>query len=266
MRPSEDRLQVFRRARRNEFSMQCLDARGRCYHLPPHVCACRTDSGVVFLDTRNDRYFGMGGAHFAQLADRVVELMDDIRYPRTDQHDPACSIERLDGMAGKLVKAGLLCPGPGEGARRDYRLMPPPDMELPCQFHQGGPKFEILDLVNFLSACGRASWCLRRFSLGSIASRVSEARREEDVFDSDKALHLAQRFQTLRSWTFSEKNRCLYSALSLIFFLQRYECFPYFVIGVKTAPFAAHSWVQRDGLVLDGNPASVGHFVPILVA
>jgi hypothetical protein len=70
----------------------------------------------------------------------------------------------------------------------------------------------------------------------------------------------------LRLWTFTERDRCLFSALSLIFFLQHYRCFPYFVIGVKAAPFAAHSWVQRDGLVLGGNPASVGHFVPILVA
>jgi hypothetical protein len=52
----------------------------------------------------------------------------------------------------------------------------------------------------------------------------------------------------------------------LIFFLRCYGCFPYLVIGVKTAPFAAHSWVQEDGIVLDGDPASVGHFVPILVA
>lgn len=265
MRAPEDSLQVFGQACGDELSLQCSDARGRCYHLPPHVCACRTESGVVFLDTRRDRYFGVGGQHFAQLADRVVGLLDSTP-PRRDSHDQAVSIERVKEMARPLVKAGLLCPGSDERVPRNLRSIPPPDMERPFPVCQDDRSLRAIDLVNFLSACVKASWYLRCFSLGSIAARVSEARREGDGFDVGKALQLAHRFQILRSWTFTEKDQCLFSALSLIFFLKHYGCFPYFVIGVKTAPFAAHSWVQRNGLVLDVNPASVVHFVPILVA
>jgi Transglutaminase-like superfamily len=256
---------AFGRACRDELSMQCLDARGRCYHLPPHVYACRTDSGVVFLDTRRGRYFGVGGKHFAQLADRVVDLLGCVP-PHGDGPDQTISVEPVEGMARQLIKAGLLCPGAGEGLRSNSRSVPPPDRELPYSVYPGGVSLRAIDLVHFLSACGKAAWYLRCCSLESITARVSAARRARDGFDVGRSLRLVQRFQMLRSWTFTEKDQCLFNALSLIFFLQHYGSFPYFVIGVKATPFAAHSWVQRDRLVLDGSPANVAHFVPILVA
>jgi hypothetical protein len=123
-----------------------------------------------------------------------------------------------------------------------------------------------LDLANFLLASARAAGSLRWSSLEHIASAVTSARREEEPSALLATLELARVFQRLRRWFFSEKNRCLFNSLSLVYFLQRYGYFPYWVIGVQTAPFAAHAWVQRDRIVLDGDPEKVGHFAPILVA
>jgi hypothetical protein len=99
-----------------------------------------------------------------------------------------------------------------------------------------------------------------------IASRVTAARRKEESLDLVEVFGRVQIFRRLRRLFFSEKNRCLFNALALVLFLQRYGHFPLFVIGVKTRPFGAHSWVQHEQILLDGEPASVCHFVPILVA
>jgi hypothetical protein len=281
-----------------------VGVRDGLYHLPRLIYACRTDGGIVFLDARRDRYFGLGGAKIARLADLVVNLRNrDGAW--ADPRDPlAVASPQLERVANTLIQRGLLCHGSGEEARGTDVSLPPP--EIDAALHEiGAPTRETetlspetqasygvvapplsmccgderavavpesrrslrpIDVANFVMACLRASWSLRWFCLGSIAARVTAARVEENPFDFEGALRLVRIFQTLRCWGFSEKNRCLFNALSLVYFLQRYGHFPYFVIGVKTTPFAAHSWVQRDRVVLDGNPATVGHFVPILVA
>jgi hypothetical protein len=251
----------------------------RFYYLPWQIYACRTDGGIVFLDARRDRYIGLGGASSTRLGDLVVNLTNRTGA-RRDVRDPAVAVEQLERLADTLIQRGLLCRGTGEGLRRSDPSLPPPQIDaLPLEINASPPKREgpqadtencrsprLVDGVNFVIACVRASWALRWLSLGSIASRVTAARPEQEPFDFAGALRLVQVFQMLRCWFFSEKNRCLFNALSLVYFLQRYGHFPYFVIGVKTTPFAAHSWVQRDRIVLDGDPASVGHFAPILVA
>lgn len=273
MRSPDKALRVSGPVYGDELIRPSLHAGGRCYYLPPHVYACRTPSGIVFLDAKRDRYFGLGGAHVAQLADQVIGLSGK-RTVGDDAPSPAVSVAVVERVAKKLIGAGLLCLESGQTAQTAPRQpqteaiqsIPPPDMKPVGTVSGGYPSVGAIDVVKFLWACVRASWWLRWLSLGSIASRVRAARREGLGYDVEQVLELVQRFQMLRSWSFSGKDRCLFCALSLIFFLQRYGCFPYLVIGVKTAPFAAHSWVQKDGLVLDGNPASVGHFVPILVA
>jgi hypothetical protein len=79
-------------------------------------------------------------------------------------------------------------------------------------------------------------------------------------------VEVAQVFRGLRRFFYSEKDRCLFSALSLMYFLRRYGHCPLWVIGVNTPPFAAHSWVQDGPTALDGDPTIICRYVPILVA
>lgn len=123
-----------------------------------------------------------------------------------------------------------------------------------------------VDLIYFALACTQAVWLLKRYPLEVIASRVTAARREDEPLDLVDVLGRVHVFRRLRRLFFSEKNRCLLNALALVLFLRSYGCFPHFVIGVKTLPFGAHSWVQHQQTLLEGDPASVCHFVPILVA
>jgi hypothetical protein len=72
-------------------------------------------------------------------------------------------------------------------------------------------------------------------------------------------------FLTLRPFFFAAKDACLFDALSLSEFLATYGVFPNWVFGVQSRPFAAHCWLQLDGLVLNDTIEHVERYTPIMV-
>jgi hypothetical protein len=205
-----------------------------------------------------------------RLLDLVDECSDSDQHPQQGPTQPV-DMNRLEHLADMLIRRGLLCRGAAEDhrdklLRKDSQRLPAPQIDPPPLAAANHHSPRLLDLANFLLASARAAGSLRWSSLENIASAVTSARREEEPSALLATLELARVFQRLRRWFFSEKNRCLLNSLSLVYFLQRYGYFPYWVIGVQTSPFAAHAWVQADRIVLDGDPDKVGHFAPILVA
>lgn len=237
----------------------------RCYDLPQHVYACRTDDGVIFLDAKRDRYFGLGGAGVAALPDFVRNWPSGNTSARSggETSVPRAEVRRV---ADNLIERELLCRGGDEKNPRRRTSAPPLSMDLPRAAVEACGALRPVDLIYFVLACTQAVWLLKRHSLGVIASRVTAARRNSEPVDLADVFGRVQVFRRLRRLLFSEKDRCLLNALALVLFLRRYGHFPLFVIGVKTRPFGAHSWVQHEQLLLEGDPASVCHFVPILVA
>jgi hypothetical protein len=237
--------------------------RDLCYQLPEHVYACRTDDGVIFLDAKRDRYFGLGGAGVAALPHFVSN------WPGGDASRSGQAMEvphaEVHRVADSLIQRGLLCRGRDESPPRRTGV-PPLSVDLPKSVLEAQRSPRVVDLIYFAIACVRALWLIKRLPLVTIASRVTAARSNEGPLDLVEVFGLVQVFRRLRRLFFSEKDRCLLSALALVLFLRYYGHFPLFVIGVKTRPFAAHSWVQQGELLLEGDPASICHFVPILVA
>ncbi len=83
-------------------------------------------------------------------------------------------------------------------------------------------------------------------------------------FSKAQIFDLIAAFRRLRPLAFTAKGRCLVHALTLVKFLSHYGVRPTWYIGVMLRPWAAHSWVQLDGLVLDSTPEKVCEFTPIL--
>lgn len=239
---------------------------GQCFHLPKHVCACKTDDGIVFLDIRHDRYFGLGGE--CASAALVNAICNWPGRHVTHSSDASTLSHELREVANALIEKGLLAQGGVGEAPSARALVPRLEMSSPGLTVTTGRPVRLIDATRFLTACSRAAWCLKWRSLESIESGLVAARQriKTPITDVRDAMELARVFFQLRRWVFSEKNRCLLNALSLVYFLRPYGHYPHFVVGVKTGPFAAHSWVQQGHIVLDGEPASVCHFVPILVA
>ena len=249
--------------------------RDRHYSLPRHVYACRTDDGVVFLDAKRDRYFGLGGAGVMALPDFVGNWPTQpgrMTKPPMDAPDIRCGDPtpiphaEVQQVADKLIEQGLLCRGGDEAPLISRVSVPPLAMDRPGVVMESRGELGPVDFIYFALACSRALWYLKRLPLEVIASRVTAARRQEGPLDLVQVFGRVQAFRRLRRLLFSDKDRCLLNALALVLFLRRYRLFPLFVIGVKTRPFAAHSWVQHEQILLEGDPASVCHFVPILVA
>ena len=88
---------------------------------------------------------------------------------------------------------------------------------------------------------------------------ANQSRREE-VVDAVSA------YLRLRPLLFSARDRCLHDSLTLVTFLAAEGILARWVIGVRVRPFAAHSWVQHEGLVLNDQHERVRGYRPIFVS
>jgi hypothetical protein len=234
--------------------------------LPRHVYVCRTADAIVFLDTRKDCYFGLSGKDADVLA---AALHDGHEQSALCVNESLTLPAELRQLTRTLIERGLLTQSRPAGVSRIRTSVPPLEMIPPRLTTDTCRPARAADVANFIVACSRAAWALKWRSLEDIEFEIHSVREKMSSRTTPRnptALELAQVFRRLRRFVFSEKNRCLFNALSLMYFLRRYGHFPYWVIGVKTAPFAAHSWVQQERIALDGDPALICHFVPILAA
>lgn len=124
-----------------------------------------------------------------------------------------------------------------------------------------------LRTLRFFQSAVSASWGLRHRSLLANARQVAE-RRERLQNADDASGHIANVVSTylrLRPLLFTARDRCLYDSLTLVTFLAAERISAHWVIGVRIRPFAAHSWVQHDDVVLNDQHERVRAYRPILV-
>jgi len=234
--------------------------------LPGHIHVCRAGGGIVFLDTRNDRYFGLSGKHIETL----MEILLDGHETGAPRNTDSTSLpEDTQQLIRTLIERGLLTQGDSIGSSRSRISVPALEMIPPRLTTDSSRHARARDWASFIFACLRAAWVLKYRSLEWIESEIRSKRETRPAPTNSQdatALELAHVFQRIRRFFYSEKNRCLFNALALMYFLRCYGHFPFWVIGVKATPFAAHSWVQQGRTVLDGDPTLICHFVPILAA
>jgi hypothetical protein len=120
-------------------------------------------------------------------------------------------------------------------------------------------------IIDFLRACTWARRSVRSRTLYVVAEEIGRRKNTAGApFDAERAIELVGVFRRLRPHTFAARDQCLFHALALVRFLSAYDLYPTWVIGVRTKPWAAHSWVQQGTLLLDANPEQVCEYSPIL--
>lgn len=231
--------------------------------LASHVRACHSDAQVILLDMRRNKYLGVSGAASNALADRVEG------WPTGSQRTDTCAAPAaVTALTQRLFAQGLLTNGTSE---------PLPDITIEEATSSVDFEHAELDagigarrLGRFVLSAAVAALWMRCRSLHSIATAVA-ARRErlqeratasgslEAMRDSTAA------YERLRPLVYTAQDRCLHDSLALIGFLASEGVFPRWVIGVKTHPFGAHSWVQHGGIVLNDQHENVRRYSPILV-
>lgn len=239
----------------------------KAYWLPSHVRACSTATGTVLLDLRRNRYFGVGrkettalralAGNWQSLAASAASFAGDAEpLPRPD----------AEGIADKLVEAGLLSHSAPEPA-----AFTPTEVDLNSLLTSVGHELDRTasirwrHIISFLRACTWARSSVRSRTLYLVAEEIGRQKAAAGApFDNDRAIELVGIFRRLRPHTFAARDQCLFHALALVRFLAYYDVYPAWVIGVRTKPWAAHSWVQQGTLLLDANPEQVCEYTPIL--
>jgi hypothetical protein len=237
------------------------------YWLPSHVRGCSTASGTVLLDLHRNRYFGIGRRETNVLRSLAgnwdcsetafASFGSDVEPP------PLADAVRI---ADKLVEAGLLSKNAPEPV-----AFTPQQVDLQSLLTSVGHEIDrrssirLRHIITFLRACSWARRSVRSRTLFLVAEDVGRQKNAVTTpFDTERAIELVGIFRRLRPHTFTARDQCLFHALALVRFLASYDVHPTWVIGVRTKPWAAHSWVQQGTLLLDANPEEVCEYTPIL--
>lgn len=237
------------------------------YWLPSHVRACSTATGTVLLDLRRNRYFGVGRKETWALSSLAANWQKPAMAAASFASDTSpLPIEDAVRIADKLVQAGLLSNSAPQPA-----AFTPTEVDLNSLLTSVGHELDrkssirLRHIVRFLRACTWARRSVRSRTLYLVAEEVGRQKNAGSArFDADRAIELVGIFRRLRPHTFAARDQCLFHALALIKFLASYDVHPTWVIGVRTKPWAAHSWVQQGTLLLDANPEQVCDYTPIL--
>lgn len=239
----------------------------KAYWLPSHVRACSTATGTVLLDLRRNRYFGVGHKETTVLR----SLAGNWDSPQTTSASFASDaqpppLQDAVRIADKLVEAGLLSNSAPEPA-----AFTPTQVDLHSLLTSVGHEIDRRSsirwrhIVAFLRACTWARRSVRSRTLYLVAEDIGRQKNLAAApFDADRAVELVGIFRRLRPHTFAARDQCLFHALALVRFLASHDVHPTWVIGVRTKPWAAHSWVQHGTLLLDANPEEVCEYTPIL--
>lgn len=235
--------------------------------LTDHVRLCRTLCDTVGLDLKRNRYFSLGPSE-TRVLERINLLPPDfLPHLPCDDTDPSAS--QMQRLIEALVNARIV----GRGAGRHAPIMAYTDAadtlcsagyelesETPLRWHH---------VLACLAAHTWALYVLRRHSLYRICRVLrllrSRSLRQGLAFEDSRAIELVGLFRALRPFIYDARDRCLLHALTLTRFLGFYDLHPHWMIGVRTRPWGAHSWVQAGQLILDGRPDDVNEYTPILI-
>jgi len=221
------------------------------------VYACQTADGAVFMDLKSGQYFGLD-------LQKTRALVPHIEGWRGSAGTSNADAEPADEKASAAIVNSLLtgpmlltnCPEAGKS------------IEFPVLRQTNAIPFRgtIRPYPRVNSLYIRAVF---EMEFGSLASTVRRVRARKDrhssvVQPSTNIVELVRVFRFLTPWLYAAKDHCLFDSIVLVEFLASYSVFPTWVIGVRTRPFAAHSWLQIDSLVLNERLEIAELYVPII--
>lgn len=192
------------------------------------VHAALADDRLVFLDVGRDRYFKLGRAQTKLLGEGTSE--------------------RRDRLVDQLVQKGLAASSASDVS------VPAPEGSLA---HLSRARSD--GVVDVVGACHWAARALRTRSLREILAWARLARAPA----GNVRRTLVSRFLALRP-LYPRDYNCLFDSLALSRFLRARCASGDWVFGVRGAPFAAHCWVEIEGVPVNDDPDFVAPYVPIL--
>jgi hypothetical protein len=229
------------------------------------VYACCTEDGAVLMDLRTGKYFGLDLETIAAIAPRIQGWIDSIGEiaggdTGLDEDASAKILDSLTNGLGLLTDSGELGKAVDMPVLHQTESVPFRGNILPW------PRIGGHHVRAFCAAYLRTLLDIKFRPIVATVRRLEarKLRREGGSASRMQTLELVRIFRVLRPFLFTAKDHCLFDSLVLIEFLARLDAFPTWVIGVRTRPFAAHSWVVDGNLILNELLERTEEFSPIL--
>lgn len=238
------------------------------YFLAPHVYPCVTEDHVVLLDLYRDKYVGVAREQVSALARRVKGWSRLGLGLAGDAPEARAPGSRAESVFGKMLAAGMLTTDANIGKEANPVDVAAPSAALVQPDLDWRPRITFVDVIRFLLASMLTSLSMRLLPLRSVMTGAMKRKAEGLAACGPVNVAIARRateaFIRMRPLLFGAQDACLYDSLALTRFLSYYRQYPACVIGVQTAPFGAHCWVQEAGFVFNDAPEYVRRFTPIL--
>lgn len=197
---------------------------GSC--VAPGVHMTFADSRLVVLDVFRDRYF------------------------RVDRERTKALLRVVDTPAASSVWEVLR----SRGLTHDRGRL---DIENPWKLALGHKPMQASHLVSVLGSCRWAATVLKRRSFSNVVRSVQTFRTANDHLE--RVLAAAQTFLVHRP-LYPRDYACMFEALAMLRYLAVRGLSATWMFGVRGAPFSAHCWLERDGVVLNDDPDVVAAF------
>jgi hypothetical protein len=210
------------------------------YALRPGVTFCRTSDRLVFLDRKNDRYFGM-----SEDAERAFN-----------------HLVSGDGHVETLVATGLLVSSasPTCGVQAFQHRLPPTSL-IECALPS-------VSGAQVISVVARQMRCRAELSLFGLHRALCRFERLRETMERRQKSHdqmavIIAAHQAAMRLT-ATHTRCLPNSLAVARHLAASGHAVRLVFGVKLRPFEAHCWAEVDGRIVNDRTDIVHSFTPIL--
>ncbi len=234
------------------------------FYLSPHVYACQTDDGITFLNLRSNQYIGLGST----LAAKVTPLIEGLE-PRTYILAGTANGEdqlTVENILAELQAADLIAKNRTPDHSAATPRLPRPIHSMIEDRQPERPKITFQLLIRACRAFVTISWLLKTRSLETVIRRQQNKKNRCEIGNNGPLIEqLAEAFWLIRPIFYTSREKCLFDSLVLAEFLSYFKQYPSLAIGITTAPFRAHCWIQIDSLVINDNTARVDRYTPILV-
>ncbi|MBA4090937.1 MAG: hypothetical protein C0494_10125 [Sphingobium sp.] len=206
--------------------------------------ACQDD--IILLDLKQDRYFAVPRPLHSAFRALVEQGSED-----------ALAREQLSFILD-----------PAGPEQTDRPAMPPRADFVPLggQLAQAPVSPGLPTLTSAFRYRAISALWLRFASLNHIVERIERKKRclAGKGMRLDDAALIASAFDRIAP-LFPIKDRCMSMAIGLMMAMLRRQVPATLVIGVRTAPFSAHCWVEVESLLVNGDLDTVRPFTPILI-
>jgi hypothetical protein len=212
----------------------------RYWRLSDTVSACLASDRILFLDIRRDRYLALPSMHNDGF----------LTWLRSPGDAPPRSCRPM------LAQLGVRT---GSGAPAECFVATPAPID---SLYLPPRPVRIGDMLAVGRAVMSASMDVRSRPLAALLGRRLPAAMRDLRPPADLKSRLAI-FRSARPFV-PVRRVCLHDCLALVDWLGPGAGGITLVFGVSARPFAAHSWLQVDGEVVDDHPESPCRYQPIL--